>query len=88
MKQKNKVTSIDDSCCVTHIGSTDTEADFERLSWHDNHIYGLHLALGDPDRDDWRSDLVSTSTISSNGSAASTSVSSFGSRRPPSPSTT
>ena len=38
--------------------STVTDVDFERLSWHDNHIYGLHLSLGDAARDDWRSDLV------------------------------
>ncbi len=35
-----------------------TDVDFERLSWHDNHIYGIHLSLGDAARDDWRSDLV------------------------------
>ena len=37
---------------------TVTETDFERLSWHDNHIYGIHLSLGDAARDDWRSYLV------------------------------
>jgi hypothetical protein len=35
-----------------------SEADFERLSWHDNHIYGLHLQVGDIERGDWRSELV------------------------------
>ena len=35
-----------------------THADFERLSWHDNHIYGLRFAVGDPELGDWRSDLV------------------------------
>ena len=43
---------------MTMAEMTVTEADFERLSWHDNHIYGLHLSLGDAARDDWRSDLV------------------------------
>ncbi len=38
--------------------ATYTEADFERLSWHDNHVYGLRLDIGDIDADDWRSDLV------------------------------
>ncbi len=37
--------------------STLTEADFERLTWHDNHLYGLRLAIGDPDQGDWRADL-------------------------------
>ncbi len=27
--------------------ATYTEKDFQRLSWHDNHIYGLRLAIGD-----------------------------------------
>lgn len=35
-----------------------TEADFERLSWHDDTIYGLRFDIGDPERDDWHSDLV------------------------------
>jgi hypothetical protein len=35
-----------------------TEAAFERLSWHDNHVYGLYLSLGDVARGDWRSDLI------------------------------
>jgi hypothetical protein len=38
--------------------ATYTEADFERLSWHDNLIYGLRLDIGDIDVDDWRSELV------------------------------
>lgn len=32
--------------------------DFARLSWHDNVVYGLRLEIGDPERDDWRSNLV------------------------------
>lgn len=32
--------------------------DFAQLSWHDNTLYGLRLELGDPERGDWRSDLV------------------------------
>jgi hypothetical protein len=35
-----------------------TEADFDALSWHDNEIYGFELRVGDPERDDWTSDLV------------------------------
>ena len=38
--------------------STCTEKDFDRLSWHDNHIYGFHLSIGDLSLNDWRSDLV------------------------------
>jgi len=32
--------------------------DFARLSWHDDTVYGLHLEIGDPERDDWRGNLV------------------------------
>lgn len=35
-----------------------TNDDFERLSWHDNLIYGFHIERGDPDRGRWHSDLV------------------------------
>ena len=35
-----------------------TEADFDRLSWHDCHIWGIELRAGDPDDGDWTSDLV------------------------------
>jgi hypothetical protein len=35
-----------------------TGADFETLSWHDCHVWGLALRPGDPDAGDWRSDLV------------------------------
>ncbi len=35
-----------------------TEADFDALSWHDCHIWGMDLRPGDPDRGDWRSDFV------------------------------
>lgn len=37
---------------------THTEADFERLSWHDCHIWGVEFAVGDADEGDWTSDLV------------------------------
>jgi hypothetical protein len=30
----------------------------DRLSWHDNLIYGLHLRCPDPERGVWRSDLI------------------------------
>lgn len=32
--------------------------DFERLSWHDDTLYGLSLEIGDPERGTWHSDLV------------------------------
>src|SRR6266436_7316514 len=35
-----------------------TEADFEHVSWHDCHFWGLDLRVGDPDEDDWTSNLV------------------------------
>lgn len=35
-----------------------TETDFEQLSWHDCHIWGLELRAGDPDEGDWTSDLA------------------------------
>jgi hypothetical protein len=35
-----------------------TEADYERLSWHDCTIWGLDFRIGDPEEGDWTSDLV------------------------------
>jgi hypothetical protein len=35
-----------------------TEVEFEKLSWHDCHIWRFDLQVGDPDEDDWTSDLV------------------------------
>ena len=35
-----------------------TEADFEKLSWHDCHIWRIELRSGDPDEGDWTSDLA------------------------------
>ncbi len=35
-----------------------TEADFDRLGWHDNTVYGFRIDIGDPDRGDWRANLV------------------------------
>jgi hypothetical protein len=35
-----------------------TERDFEQLSWHDCHVWGIELRVGEPDEDDWSSDLV------------------------------
>lgn len=32
--------------------------DFENLSWHDCHIWGLDFRSGDPGEDDWTSDLA------------------------------
>jgi len=35
-----------------------TEADFDRLSWHDCHIWAVELHAGDPDVGDWTSDIA------------------------------
>jgi len=35
-----------------------TEADFERLSWHDCHVWGIEFRVGTPDENDWTSDLA------------------------------
>ncbi len=35
-----------------------TDADFDRLSWHDCHIWAIELPAGDPRKDDWTSDLA------------------------------
>jgi hypothetical protein len=37
---------------------THTEVDFERLSWHDCYVHGIELRAGDPDENDWTSDLA------------------------------
>jgi hypothetical protein len=39
-------------------GTISTEADFERLSWHDCTIWAIGFRAGDPDRGDWTSELV------------------------------
>ena len=31
---------------------------FEDFCWHDDSVYGISLRLGDPDANDWNSDLV------------------------------
>lgn len=40
------------------MATTHTEADFDRLSWHDCHLWGIRVDAGDPDANDWTSDLV------------------------------
>ena len=35
-----------------------TDADFDQLSWHDCHLWGLRFEIGDSDEDDWTSDFV------------------------------
>ena len=35
-----------------------TDADFDRLSWHDNVIHGFRISLPEPELGDWRSDLI------------------------------
>ncbi len=37
---------------------SDTHSSEEERSWHDNLIYGLHLAAPDPDAGLWISDLI------------------------------
>jgi hypothetical protein len=37
---------------------THTNDDFDRLSWHDCHIWAVRFDAGDPDVGDWTSDLV------------------------------
>jgi hypothetical protein len=40
------------------VATTSTDADFERLTWHDCTIWGLELHPPDPDAGDWACDLV------------------------------
>jgi hypothetical protein len=35
-----------------------SDSDFDRLSWHDCHVWGLSIGAGDPDAGDWTSDLT------------------------------
>jgi hypothetical protein len=37
---------------------TYTEADFDRLSWHDCHVWGIEFRAGDPDDGDYTSELA------------------------------
>ena len=34
------------------------DEEFAPHSWHDNSLYAIRLQIGDPERGDWRSDLV------------------------------
>ena len=38
--------------------SSSEASDFERYAWHDDTFYGLRLDIGDPERNDWRSNLL------------------------------
>ncbi len=38
--------------------TTYTEADFDAMTWHDCHIWGIRFDVGDSDADDWTNDLV------------------------------
>jgi len=49
-----------------------TEPEFERVSWHDCHLWRLELRVGDVDEDDWTCDLVLGIDPSWSGSAART----------------
>ena len=40
------------------MGDVWTETDFDRMSWHDCHVWGLEFRTGNPDDDDWTSDVV------------------------------
>ena len=35
-----------------------TDADFDDVSWHDCHVWGVSVGAGDPDTSDWTSDLA------------------------------
>ena len=35
-----------------------TESDFDRLCWHDCHIWAIELRVGDTSNEDWTSDLA------------------------------
>ena len=35
-----------------------TDADFDDVSWHDCHVWGVSIGAGDPDTGDWTSDLA------------------------------
>jgi len=37
---------------------TYTESDFDRLSWHDCHIWAVEVRVGAPENGDWTSDLA------------------------------
>ena len=38
--------------------TTCSEADFDRLSWHDSHLWAIRLECAEPDEGDWTSELV------------------------------
>jgi len=38
--------------------TTWTEADFDQLSWHDCHLWGIEFRVGTPNENDWTSDLA------------------------------
>lgn len=38
--------------------NTCTDADFDRLSWHDCYVRGLEIRAGDPAVSDWTADLA------------------------------
>ena len=40
------------------MGTTYTEADFDRLSWHDCHIWAIGFAVGNPTDEDWTHGLA------------------------------
>jgi len=42
----------------SRMSGTWTEADFDRLSWHDCYVWGLTFGAGDPDTGDWTSDFI------------------------------
>lgn len=37
---------------------TYTEVDFDNLSWHDCNVWRIEFRVGDPEENDWTSDLV------------------------------
>jgi hypothetical protein len=63
--------------------TTFTEADFDRLSWHDCQIWAVELRVGDPGTEDWTSDLALDIDSSSSGCAVLAKEGSSGWRRQP-----
>ena len=40
------------------MATSHTDGDFDRLSWHDCHIWGIELRAGETEEGDWTSDLA------------------------------
>ena len=40
------------------MNETGCDLNFDDFSWHDNVVYGLHFRIGDPERGDWRREII------------------------------